>query len=103
MTEAVVGPSVIDALRRFNFTKGFFGVNGISIKAGYTTPEVNEAAVKSEAMHRCRSRYILADSAKFDTIATLTFAPLSDASIITTDSGRSHSVYTDYTTIIEVK
>lgn len=103
MTEAVVGSSVIDTLRRFNFTKGFFGTNGISIKSGFTTPEVNEAAVKTEAMHHCRSRYVLADSGKFDTIATLTFAPLSDACIITTESERNLSSYAEQTTIIEVK
>ncbi|MDO5548340.1 MAG: DeoR/GlpR family DNA-binding transcription regulator [Eubacteriales bacterium] len=103
ITEAVVGNVAIDMLRHFNFTKGFFGVNGISLKAGYTTPEINEAAVKTEAMHRCRSSYILADSAKFDTTATLTFAPLTDAVILTTVGPHTYSIYANETTIIEVK
>ena len=103
MTEAVVGSSVVDALRQWNFTKGFFGVNGISVKSGFTTPEINEAAVKSEAMSRCRSSFVLADSAKFDVITPITFAALADATIITTSSARNYSAYTDQTTIIEVK
>lgn len=100
-TEAVVGSTVVEALKQFNFTKGFFGVNGISVKAGYTTPEWHEAAVKTQAMRNCRNCYVLADSSKFGTVATMSFAPLSDAFIITTSC--SHSVYSDQTTIIEVK
>jgi DeoR family fructose operon transcriptional repressor len=102
VTEAIVGASAIDALHRFNFTKGFFGVNGISLKAGYTTPEINEAAVKTAAMRRCRCSYILADSTKFDTVATMTFAPLADAVILTTVSANTYSIYANETTIIEV-
>lgn len=101
VTEAVVGPSVVDTIRQFNFTKGFFGVNGISPKAGYTTPEWLESAVKSEAMRRCRNCYVLADSGKFEAVATMSFAPLSDATIITTSA--PHSVYFKQTNIIEVK
>ena len=103
VTEAVVGATALSELSRFNFTKGFFGVNGISLKAGYTTPEINEASVKTQAMHRCRSSYILADSSKFDTTATLTFAPLAEATILTTVGPHTYSLYANETTIIEVK
>ena len=95
VTEAVVGATALSELSRFNFTKGFFGVNGISLKAGYTTPEINEAAVKTQAMHRCRSCYVLADSSKFDTTATLTFAPLAEATILTTVGYESVDVDSD--------
>ena len=35
-TEAVVGNQAILSLQNFHFTKGFFGTNGVSRKAGYT-------------------------------------------------------------------
>ena len=47
-TEAVVGTEAINNLRKYNFTKTFIGTNGISVKGGYSTPDVEEAAVKSE-------------------------------------------------------
>lgn len=103
VTEAVVGEAALDMLRRFNFTKGFFGVNGISISAGYTTPELDEAAIKTEAMHRCQNNYVLADAEKFDKVATLTFAALEEAAIITVGNRSTHSAYAEHTMIIEVK
>ena len=45
-TEAVVGTEAINNLRKYNFTKTFIGTNGISVKGGYSTPDVEEAAVK---------------------------------------------------------
>lgn len=49
-TEAVVGTEAINNLRKYNFTKTFIGTNGISVKGGYSTPDVEEAAVKSEVL-----------------------------------------------------
>ncbi|MDU3723740.1 MAG: DeoR/GlpR family DNA-binding transcription regulator, partial [Clostridium celatum] len=46
ITEAIVGVEAINSLRKYNFTKGFFGVNGVSIKNGFTTPDIREAMVK---------------------------------------------------------
>ena len=40
--------------------------------------------VKQEAIQRCKKSYIIADPTKFDSIANVTFAMLSDATIITT-------------------
>jgi len=84
ITEAIVGIEAISSLKKYNFTKGFFGVNGISIKRGYTTPDIKEASVKEEALNRARSAYILADDSKFDEISSITFGNISKASIITT-------------------
>ena len=46
-TEAVIGNQAMNTLREYHFTKGFFGTNGITKKSGCTTPDANEAAVKS--------------------------------------------------------
>ena len=56
ITEAIVGVEAINSLRKYNFTKGFFGVNGVSIKNGFTTPDIREAMVKEEAINRTKDR-----------------------------------------------
>ena len=99
-TEAIVGVEAIKALKRYNFTKGFFGTNGISYYRGYTTPDINEALVKEEALNRSRTPYILADKSKFDEISCATFGEIDEATIITTKLGNNK--YYDKTKILEV-
>lgn len=82
-TEAVIGTEAVSALERYHFVKGFFGANGITLKAGFTTPDVHEASVKKAAMLQCRKSYILADSSKFGSVASVTFAPFYSSKIIT--------------------
>ena len=45
VTEAIVGSNAVEDLKKYNFSKGFFGSNGVSNKSGYTTPDINEAMV----------------------------------------------------------
>mgnify|MGYP001511976256 FL=1 len=78
----------------------FMGTNGISLTAGFTTPDVNEARVKSAAMESSRRSYILADHSKFDEISSATFAQLGKANIIT--DRLSNRKYAEYTSIKEV-
>lgn len=82
-TEAIVGNAAVRALQGFHFTKGFFGTNGISRKEGFTTPDGDEAIVKETAMMQCRKAYVLADSSKFHSVSSVTFAAIGDATIIT--------------------
>ena len=52
VTEAIVGVRAVKDLESYNFTKGFFGANGISLENGCTTPDANEAMVKTEAIKK---------------------------------------------------
>lgn len=83
ITEAVVGITAVDNLQSYNFSKGFFGANGISENNGYTTPDLNEAMVKTEAIKRCAKTYILVDNSKFEETSFITFCRLQDAIMIT--------------------
>lgn len=82
-TEAIVGDEAIESLKKYNFTKGFWGVNGINPVNGYTTPDVSEAAIKKEAMKHCKHPYVLADQTKFSQISSVRFGDFTDAAIIT--------------------
>lgn len=48
-TEALIGTEAVGALQRYHFVKGFFGVNGITLKCGFTTPDIHEASVKESS------------------------------------------------------
>ena len=68
----------------YNFTKCFIGTNGIDLKAEFTTPDVNEALLKKEAINRSKKVYVLSDASKFNKISCITFGNLDKAIIITT-------------------
>ena len=82
-TEAVVGSDAINTIQIYHFSKGFFGTNGITHKAGITTPDVNEAAVKRAAIRQSLEKYVLADSSKFGVVSPVTFALADSVRIIT--------------------
>ena len=82
-TEAVVGAECINNMRKYNFTKAFIGTNGIDLSFGFTTPDVEEALVKSEAVGRAFVTYILSDGSKFEKTSAVTFAELNQCCIIT--------------------
>lgn len=99
-TVALVGTETLNSLRRYNFTKAFLGVNGITVSRGFTTPDPEEAAVKAAAAERARESYVLADESKFDTITAAEMFPLEDARIITDHLPDER--YREYTGIEEV-
>lgn len=82
-TEAIVGAEAVIALTGYNFTKCFMGVNGISLRGGFSTPDMSEAAVKSSAIARSKEVYVLGDHSKFGKITSSKFAELKKGQIIT--------------------
>ncbi len=100
-TEAVIGSEMRDMLSRYHFTKGFFGTNGISSANGCTTPDIEEAACKRAAVMQCETAYVLADTAKFGLSSHITFAELSQVTIITAKGERVID-YEPYKNITEV-
>lgn len=102
VTEAVVGEDAVAALERLHFTIGFWGTNGISFEAGFTTPELSEAKVKEVSLLHTQSPYILADATKFDQVSLVTFAPFERASIIT-DRVDPDSAYSNADNIVDLE
>lgn len=100
VTEAIVGEEAVAALEKYNFTKGFWGANGISAKRGYSTPEIKEAMVKKKSMENCIDCYILSDESKFSKISSVTFASFESATVITT--GLTQKAFKKYSNIKEV-
>ncbi len=84
ITETALGEETLEALEKYQFTKGFFGTNGIGLAEGCTTPDPREAAIKTRAMRASRHSFILADISKFSASSNVRFADFQDAKIITT-------------------
>lgn len=82
-TDAIVGEEAVLSIAKYNFTKGFFGTNGVTKEQGFTTPEVKEALIKRRAMEQTKEAYVLADASKFGEISTVTFGAFTDATILT--------------------
>lgn len=82
-TEALIGAEALNALKKYNFTKCFLGSNGIHKNSGFTTIDIEEALIKSEAIKRSYMSFVLADHTKFGQIFSVTFGELKEACIIT--------------------
>lgn len=95
-TEAIVGPVAMGNLQKYNFTKCFIGVTGVSLESGYTTPDADEAILKAEAVARSYMSYVLVDHSKLGVVTSVTFAPIEKACLIidrlTDESYRSATV-----------
>ena len=92
VTEAIVGEEAVAALEKYNFTKGFWGANGVSLQKGYSTPELKEAMVKKKSMENCKECFVLADESKFNQISSVTFAPFEGATV--NQKGVEKMIYT---------
>ena len=99
-TEAIIGIEAINSLRKYNFTKGFFGANGIDIERGFTTPDIREAMVKEEALKKSKLSFVLADNSKFNEVSSIIFGEISNTSIITTKL--EDIIFKKVTKIVEV-
>ncbi|MDD2969483.1 MAG: DeoR/GlpR family DNA-binding transcription regulator [Lachnospiraceae bacterium] len=84
-TLATVGSVASEMLKRYNVSKAFVGVNGITIENGLTTPDLEEAEMKRTMLSIADERIILTDSTKFQKVARCQIAPISMVDQIITD------------------
>jgi DeoR family fructose operon transcriptional repressor len=97
VTEALIGTNALRNLQHYNFTKVFLGMNGISKAQGYTTPDLEEAAIKQTAIDLSQDAYILADHSKFAKVTAVKVADLGRACVIT--DALDDSSYLDQTIV----
>ena len=103
VTEAIVGPECTDSISKYHFTKAFMGTNGIALKAGFTTPDVDEAMIKSEAVKHTYMTYILSDHSKFGLVSAVSFAELEKCCIITDRVPEDYRSFSGRTVIKELE
>lgn len=84
-TLAAVGPWAWDALAGISVDIAFIGANGITLDRGVTTPDVDEARVKSAFVEKGRRVVVLADRSKFGREDFAVICPLVAVDAIITD------------------
>ena len=82
ITHSLVGSTAILSLKNFNFNLAFIGTNSITIE-GYSTPDYEEAVIKSEVLLKSERSFILCDSTKFDNKYFINFSTLEGTNLIT--------------------
>lgn len=93
----------METIRKYHFTKGFFGTNGVTKKTGFTTPDASEAMVKKIAMEQCQEKYILCDESKFGEVSSVTLLRLQVQNRYRSDAGRIPGLWKYYSHIIRTE
>ncbi|KXT72409.1 Transcriptional repressor of the fructose operon, DeoR family [Streptococcus sp. DD10] len=82
-TDASIGGVALNQIGQLNFDKAFLGMNGID-EEFFTTPDMEEGAVKRSILENAKQTYVLADASKVGQTSFVKVAPIRRASIITT-------------------
>ncbi len=93
-TRAAVGPRTVSVLADLRVDVAFLGTNGLSIAHGLSTPDPDEAAVKTAMIAAARRVVVLADASKLGREALVRFGPLKDVDVLVTDSGADRDLVT---------
>ncbi|WP_019201305.1 DeoR/GlpR family DNA-binding transcription regulator [Tsukamurella sp. 1534] len=86
LTQAAVGADTVAEIGRLRADVAFIGANGISAGRGLSTPDPDEAAVKTALIGAADFVVLLADAAKFDRESLVAFAGLDAVDVLVTDA-----------------
>ncbi len=78
VSRALVGALAMEWMKHLRFDFAAVGASGLHRTDGVSTTELNEAAIKREAVNRAGTALLLADASKWDQTAAVTFAAWSD-------------------------
>lgn len=81
-TSCTVGFSAAQYIKTFNFQYAFIGVNALNLD-GYSTPDFEEALVKSEAINKSINTFFLCDHSKIGKSSFTIFSTLDKGTLIT--------------------
>ncbi len=97
-TYAHVGVQARTMLDSFSFDKAFMGANGVDIEHGLTTPDIEEASIKTAAIRKSRNSYFLVDDSKFN---ETTFAKICDLEEVQLITNQNNPYYAKYKAFIK--
>lgn len=100
-TKAIIGSIAERQLNEFNFTKAFMGMNGVDYKQGYTTPDVEEAAIKKKAIAQSNQSYVLVDVSKLGEVSFAKVADVDECTVITNHLTEANNELKEYTRVME--
>lgn len=83
----VIGPIAIRSMQGLSVDKAFIATNGITVKTGLTTPDLNQAEVKKTMIDIAAQVTVLCDSSKIGYNGFVQVAPISAIHRLITDRG----------------
>ncbi|MEO3789862.1 DeoR/GlpR family DNA-binding transcription regulator [Nonomuraea sp. B10E15] len=86
-SDALVGPVAVAAIRELNVDVLFLGVHGMTVRAGFTTPNMMEAETDRALIESAGRLVVLADHTKWGTVGISTIAQLNEADMVISDAG----------------
>ena len=86
-SDALVGPIANRTLQPLHLDLVCFGAHGVSVDAGFTTPNLEECETNRALLKTAASALVLADHSKWNTTALGTFAELAGVDTLITDTG----------------
>jgi DeoR/GlpR family transcriptional regulator of sugar metabolism len=86
-TQSLIGSEGVEALRKYNIQKGFFGAHGIAVPEGLTDISAEEADFKRPVVAMCRQVIAVLDSSKWGQVGLASFARIEDIDTILTNAG----------------
>ncbi|MFC4119410.1 DeoR/GlpR family DNA-binding transcription regulator [Nonomuraea zeae] len=86
-SDALVGPVAVAAIRQLNVDLLFLGVHGMTIRAGFTTPNMMEAETDRALVEAAGRLVVPADHTKWGTVGISTIAELGEAHMVISDAG----------------
>ncbi|GAA1399453.1 DeoR/GlpR family DNA-binding transcription regulator [Oerskovia paurometabola] len=84
-SDALVGPLTEAALASLRVDQTFLGAHGVSVEAGLTTPNLDEAATNRALVAIAGQTVVLADHSKWTTTGLSVFARLDQVDVLVTD------------------
>lgn len=85
-THALTGPLTIEMIQQVNATKVFLGADGLSLRAGLSTPDLEIAVIERSMIQQTRGQVIImADHPKFGLVAEMSIVPLKHIDVLITN------------------
>ncbi|HGJ9422787.1 TPA: DeoR/GlpR family DNA-binding transcription regulator [Streptococcus pneumoniae] len=91
----------LNQINQLHFDRAFIGMNGVD-DGYYTTPDMEEGAVKRAILENAKQTYVLVDSSKIGQTCFAKVAPLKRAIVITSQGHELLQVIKEKTEVIEV-
>ena len=100
-TDASIGGVALNQINQLHFDRAFIGMNGVD-EGYFTTPDMEEGAVKRAILENAKQTYVLADSSKIGQSCFAKVAPIKRAIVITCKGHELLQAIKEKTEVIEV-
>lgn len=100
-TDASIGGVALNQINQLHFDRAFIGMNGVD-ENYYTTPDMEEGAIKRAIIDNAKQTYVLVDASKVGQTCFAKVAPLKRAVVITSKGQKLVEALKEKTEVIEV-